>query len=152
MDQFILRPERIERLAAVPGKTFDVVVAASDDARVVVARGYHGLARVRRAPDYEAVPLAGPPVTAAAFSADDARFVTGHEDGVLRLLDAGTAASWPRAGPEHVAPLGDQPPCFNKGMARLRVYNQLADDDEEGREHRELHAKSGPRAWPVKGA
>jgi WD40 repeat protein len=43
-----------------------------------------------RTPDYVAVPLAAPPVTAAAFSADDGRFVTGHEDGVLRLWDART--------------------------------------------------------------
>lgn len=81
---------RLERLAALPGKSADVILAASDDARVVVVRGDHGLPRVRRAPDYEPVPLPAPPVSAAVFSSDDARFVTGHQDGVLRLWDAAT--------------------------------------------------------------
>ena len=79
---------RVEHLAASREPIADGVVAASLDGRTVLTNPGVRPPVLRHAPGYEGIPLLAPPVTAAAFSEDDRRIVTGHGDGRLRLWEA----------------------------------------------------------------
>jgi len=79
---------RLEHLAVSHEPIADRVVAASHDGRIVLTNPGLRPPILRHAPGYEGVPLLAPPVTAAAFSQDERRIVTGHGDGRLRLWDA----------------------------------------------------------------
>ena len=66
------------------------LLAISPDGQLAVLAGAGEPLTLRRAPAWAAVALPAPPATAAAFSPDGTRLVTGHADGSLRLWDAGT--------------------------------------------------------------
>lgn len=68
------------------------LLAISPDGQLVVLAGAGEPLTLRRAPAWAAVALPASPATAAAFSPDGTRLVTGHADGSLRLWDAGTGS------------------------------------------------------------
>jgi len=81
---------RVDRLASGPERGSEDVLAASSDGTVIVTSAAHRQLVVRRAPGYETARLIAPRASAAVFTGDDTRFVTGHEDGALRLWEAST--------------------------------------------------------------
>lgn len=84
---------RFTRLAESQQSLCVGVLAVSDDGGLVVLGGRRHALSVRRAPRYEPEPLAAAAAAAvAAVSADGARILSGHDDGILRLWDARTGA------------------------------------------------------------
>jgi hypothetical protein len=78
------------RLASTDHDARARLLAISPDGQLAVLVGEGEPLTLRRAPAWTAAALPAPPATAAAFSPDGTRLVTGHADGSLRLWDAGT--------------------------------------------------------------
>jgi len=92
-------PGQLTRLAATNTAAFTKVLAISGDGSLAVLGSWREPLVVRRAPRYEAQPLAAEAATAAAVSSDGQRIASGHLDGTLRLWDARTGRLIATAGP-----------------------------------------------------
>lgn len=93
-------PGPVVRLAAVDDDlVFMRLLAVSRDGRLAVLGVHEQPLVLRRAPQYDAQPLAARSATAAAVSRDGARVVSGHADGSLRLWDAPTGRLLATAAP-----------------------------------------------------
>jgi WD40 repeat protein len=84
------RGGELQRLASTDHDARTQLLAISPDGRLAILGGGGEAPTLRRAPSWAASPLAAPPATAAAFTAEGTRFVTGHADGSLRNWDAAT--------------------------------------------------------------
>jgi hypothetical protein len=94
------RPGRITRLASEDAGASTKLLAISGDGRLaVLGWGVREPLTIRRAPRYQAEPLASDTASAAAISTDGRRIASGHNDGSLRLWDARTGRLIATAGP-----------------------------------------------------
>ena len=84
------RGGELVRLASTDHEAGARLLAISPDGQLAVLAGVGEPLTLRRAPARRAAALSAPLATAAAFSPEGTRFVTGHADGSLRLWDAGT--------------------------------------------------------------